>query len=101
MKIISKSITRTVCQFRSPKYMKPTVQEVLTDRINQAVDELRTFLQDHAYLPILPPDVEVFRASGDCICQVCNLTYYDHPRYAYESGLGECVRACDGRYLHL
>ena len=25
----------------------------------------------------------VVRAGGDCICEVCGKTYYDHPRHIY------------------
>lgn len=49
----------------------------------------------------LPKGVEVFRASGDCVCSECSKLYHDHPRYAYPWGDGFAVRVCDGRFLHL
>ena len=61
-----------------------------------------------ADLPLLPEDAEVFRASGDCLCELCGKPFREHPRYAYPYTAGTlpweistCVRACEGKYLHL
>jgi hypothetical protein len=43
---------------------------------------------------------EVFRASGDCVGDVCGLTYYKH-RQPYKATCPTVVVACDGRYLKL
>ncbi len=49
----------------------------------------------------LPDDAEVFRASGNYICEVCGIEYRKHPRYQYPSGMGSVVKGCDGRFYHL
>ncbi len=49
----------------------------------------------------LPDDAEVFRASGDVVCEVCQKKLYDHPQYRYPSDMGAAVKGCDGRYYHL
>lgn len=51
--------------------------------------------------PVLPEDAEVFRCSGDCICDVCGKEFRDHPQFAYPTGMQHCVRLCDGTYCHL
>lgn len=52
-------------------------------------------------MPILPEFAEVFRASGECHCEVCGDLYRRHERYAYPSLLGSVVKGCDGRFYHL
>lgn len=51
--------------------------------------------------PILPDGAEVFRASGDCLCEGCGKPFRDHPHLAYPGGMGHAVRDCGGSYLHL
>lgn len=52
-------------------------------------------------IPLVPEDVEIFRASGDVICPVCSLNYYSHPKYSYPYGEGYCIKSCEGYYYHL
>ncbi len=52
--------------------------------------------------PPLPEATEVFRANGNCICEQCKKTYYEHPQYDYNGPLdGYAVKACDGKFYHL
>lgn len=55
-----------------------------------------------------PCDIEVFRASGDVVCETCGEIYYEHKRClgsAYDPGYGRPVYAthvlCDGLHVHL
>jgi hypothetical protein len=50
---------------------------------------------------VLPEDAEVFRASGDVICDKCNLPLRDHEMFAYPTGMKHVYRGCDGKYYHL
>lgn len=49
----------------------------------------------------LPEGAEVIRADGMVVCDTCGQVYHKHERFYYPSGMGHCVRACDGMYLHL
>ena len=52
--------------------------------------------------PLLPDETEVFRASGDHICDVCGKKLYDHARYRYPMEESGClVKGCDERFYHL
>lgn len=51
--------------------------------------------------PLLPDDVEVFRASGRVVCQQCGFYLREHVMFAYPSGAGHAVRGCDGKFYHL
>lgn len=42
---------------------------------------------------------EVFRASGDCLCDECDKPYRDHEQCVM--GRGHVVQGCDGRLYHL
>lgn len=52
-------------------------------------------------LPLLPDDVEVHRASGLYVCEVCNKQLHNHPKFAYPSRMNCVVLGCDGVYYHL
>lgn len=39
-----------------------------------------------------------YRASGDCVCDACGKTYYDHPPVI---GALSLTRLCDGDLVHL
>jgi hypothetical protein len=43
------------------------------------------------------PEGLVNRASGNAVCEICGLEYYDHP---HDDELSAVV-TCDGRLLHL
>lgn len=49
----------------------------------------------------IPDNVEVIRASHLYICPACQAALHMHPAYAYPSGMGHCVKGCDGRFYHL
>ena len=49
----------------------------------------------------LPEGSEVFRASGEIECDQCGKKLREHIKYAYPTGLGHCVKGCDGRFYHL
>ena len=51
--------------------------------------------------PVLPDGEEVFRGSREAICEICGEQLGEHQKFAYPSGLGHCVRVCDGRFYHL
>lgn len=50
--------------------------------------------------PQLPEDAEVFRASGDYVCEVCGHIFYDHQKFNYPTS-GFVVRGCDSVFYHL
>lgn len=62
-----------------------------------------SYQKDFLKLPLLPDNIEVFRASGLCRCEICNIIYYDHPKFRYGNDIesGTVVLGCDGRYYHL
>lgn len=51
--------------------------------------------------PILPNDVEVFRASGQYQCTVCGKIYYEHQKYVYPGYDHGPILGCDGRFYYL
>ncbi len=54
-------------------------------------------------LKVLSREGEVFRASGDAICEICGKPYRQHPFTEDRDWNGEPYlnKACDGRLLHL
>jgi hypothetical protein len=51
-----------------------------------------------------PYNGEVFRASGDVICEICGKLYYDHPEDHFSLGYnGKPYNhvICDGTRVHL
>ena len=95
-----------------PQKEKDLLTFVLGERIVLAIDpkglyvvghgpEMPLYWIDRNDRQLLPEGAEVFRASGDCLCEVCGKPYREHEKYAYPSGMGHCVRDCQGHYLHL
>jgi hypothetical protein len=44
-----------------------------------------------------------YRAAGGCICEICGLTYREHPMYDEQTVYGEPIdhRLCNGDVVHL
>jgi len=51
--------------------------------------------------PILPEGIEVLRGSGHAYCEICHKELKNHKEYAYSTGMGHCIKACDGKFYHL
>ena len=53
------------------------------------------------HCPMLPVGSEVLRGSGQCICALCGRELYQHPHFAYPTGMSHCVQSCDQKFYHL
>lgn len=51
--------------------------------------------------PVLADDVEVFRASGEAMCPICQMPYREHQEFVYPGLDYGPVKGCDGGYYHL
>lgn len=49
---------------------------------------------------VLPDDAEVFRVGSDLECEVCGKKFYQHPTFAYPSGMRHVFLDCNGVFVH-
>lgn len=52
-------------------------------------------------LPPLPEDATVLRASGEYVCEICGIKFWEHPMFAYPGMNYGPIKGCDGKFYHL